>query len=116
MKSMILMRANAVTVENTCALMRDSQARSSRYVSRCVCRPVDASFLSKRVKTLAFATKTHLSASKLRFVITWATANMASALPLSYPDTSNLRHMIHKYCWIITPPPIKQDQHPDDQS
>ena len=57
LKYMTWMRANAVTAEYTCALMRDSQTRSSKYVSRCVCRPVHGSFLSKRVKTLAFATK-----------------------------------------------------------
>jgi hypothetical protein len=68
---MIWMCANAVTAKYTRAPMRDSQTRSSRYVSRCVCRPIDDSFLSKRVKTLAFATKKHLSASKLRLVITW---------------------------------------------
>ena len=39
------------------------------------------------------------------------TRNRTSDLPLSgrvlsqlsYPDISSLRHMIHKYCWIITP-------------
>ena len=75
LRNMTWMRANAVTAEYTRAPMRDSQTRSSRYVSRCVCRPVHDSFLPKRVKTLAFATKTHLSASKVRFMITWVRRN-----------------------------------------
>ena len=71
LKMMTRMRANAVVEEYTCARVRNSQTRSSRFVSRCVCRLVRDSFLSERVRKLAFATKTHLCASKVRFVITW---------------------------------------------
>ena len=57
--------------KNICARIRNLQTRSSRIVGRCVCRPIHDSFLSERVRTLTFATKTHLCASKLRFVFTW---------------------------------------------
>ena len=71
LKMMSRMRANAVVEEYAGARVKNSQTRSSRFVSGCICRLVHDSFLSERVRTLAFATKTHLCASKVRFVITW---------------------------------------------